>query len=153
MGDKEGRSLAEVVAANVRSRRAGLGLTQPDLVAAMKGLGQAKWSPSKVSAIEDGKRSITVDELVTLLFVLGATLEEMLDPVAYGDETPVRVAGMRLDPRALRALIRGDLRVRVRGEGDGIDYRISHVERGAPATLEEMLARPQEFFARPQEEQ
>jgi transcriptional regulator with XRE-family HTH domain len=144
------RSLAEVVGANLRGRRAGLGLTQPDLAEWMKQLGHPKWSAPTVSRVEDGKRGLSVDELVTLSLVLGATLQEMLDPVAYDEETPVRVAGTKpANPWALRNLIQGETRVRVRQERDRFVYQISPTNPSGPAypTLEGMLARPQEYFA------
>lgn len=139
MEEARARSLDAVIGANVRARRKGLDLRQPDLAETMVTIfGETAWSASTVSRVEDGKRSIRVSELVSLACALGSTPEELLDPVAF-DESPIEMPGGTIDAHRLRAILRGEVRVRVSLEGPTearkVNTRFSPTERGGSVKL------------------
>jgi transcriptional regulator with XRE-family HTH domain len=78
-------SLTSTVAANIRGRRAVLGWRQDDLAERLD------WTQRVVSRIEQGQRTLDVDELSRVCRVLGVGLPDLL---AGGDEdalAPLRV--------------------------------------------------------------
>ena len=122
MGDTEPRTLDGVIGANVRAWRSAHGLRQPDLAEAMGELGARGWSASTVSKVEDGKRSISVYELLALGLALGATPVELLDPLAFGDTSAVGLpSGFppgspdRAEARQFQMFVRGEARLRFLG--------------------------------------
>lgn len=79
-GARAGASFpSEVLASNVRKRRALAELTQDDLGRRMAGLGH-EWSAGIVGFVERGDRAVTVDELVGLALAFDVTPSDLLDP-------------------------------------------------------------------------
>lgn len=70
------------VAANVRSRREEIGLSQADLAARMAAIGWP-YHPQTVSRVESGARKVSIGEGEALAGILGVTLGELTwpDPV------------------------------------------------------------------------
>jgi transcriptional regulator with XRE-family HTH domain len=137
------RTLDAVIATNVRARRAAARLRQPDLAKAMVRLGESAWnSEATVSKVEGGKRPVSVSELVALGLALGATPDELLDPVGVaGDWSPVELAGLTWSARKLRAVVRGEARVGVTFDEAGkAHYRISPTDRSDPTAVLAMFA-------------
>jgi transcriptional regulator with XRE-family HTH domain len=64
--------LGYVVARNVRAERARLGLHQRDLAARLG------WVQVTVSALETGKRAVTIGEMPALCDALGVTLADLV---------------------------------------------------------------------------
>jgi transcriptional regulator with XRE-family HTH domain len=129
MGEKV-RTLDEVVGANVRARRAGLGLKQSDLAETLDAL-LGGWSTAVVSRLEAGTRSTSVIELMALATTLNATLDELLDPLAVGDDRPVMLWGRwRIDARKLRVIVRGEVRVQTSIKGSKLAQRYGATDRG-----------------------
>jgi transcriptional regulator with XRE-family HTH domain len=96
------RFLADVLADNIAGYRSMRKLSQRALADEMRRLGH-QWSASTVSDIENGDRSVAVDELVGLALVLDTNPPALLDPggidgnatedLDYGDGvTPVKFA-------------------------------------------------------------
>jgi transcriptional regulator with XRE-family HTH domain len=83
--------VADILAANVRGYRRLRGLEQDDVAGRMQTLGHVTWRPVTVSEVERGLRNVSVTELVDLVVVLGATIEQLLDP-----RGPVSRAGPRM---------------------------------------------------------
>jgi transcriptional regulator with XRE-family HTH domain len=124
------RTLDEVVGANVRARRTGLGLKQSDLAETLDALLDG-WSAPVVSRLEAGSRSTSVSELMALAGTLNATLDELLDPLAVGDDRPVELWGRWLiDARKLRVLVRGEARVQTSIKGSEMTQRYGATDRG-----------------------
>lgn len=73
------RSLAEVVAFNVRGYRALRELSQSGLAERMTIYGY-RWTTATVSEIERVTRNVTLDELLCLSMSLGVTISDLLDP-------------------------------------------------------------------------
>jgi transcriptional regulator with XRE-family HTH domain len=110
------RGVDAIVGVNVRGRRAGLDMSQPDLAAKMGALGHGGWGAATVSRVESGKRATSTAELFGLGLILGATPEDLLDPTAYGDESDVAV-GLPIKARDFRVIVRGEYRPRVHFTG------------------------------------
>jgi transcriptional regulator with XRE-family HTH domain len=116
-------TVAETVADNVRAYRQIRGIDQADLAERMKSFG-APWRQVTVSEVERNQRNVTVSELVTLVFALEATIEQLLDTrgpegrrgprlslsegavkVSEDDEPAYRVLGPALPPEHVTALV------------------------------------------------
>lgn len=87
------KTAAQALAANIRARRALLGLSQVDLADAMRSLGH-RWNRATVANVESNVRLVSTDELVSLALVLDALVGELLDPgeedLDYGGPEPLR---------------------------------------------------------------
>lgn len=124
------RSLDVAVGSNVRGRRSGLGLRQEDLAESLHALLETGWSAPMVSRVEEGRRSLTVTELLAFAASLSATPDELLDPLAFGDDSPVEVFPGRLIPAAgVRAIVRGEVRSHVTVEGTKKTQRFTPTDR------------------------
>jgi transcriptional regulator with XRE-family HTH domain len=73
------KTVAEIVADNVRAFRQLRGIDQAALARRMEGLGIG-WRQVTVSEVERDQRNVTVSELLGLAFALGTTIEQLLDP-------------------------------------------------------------------------
>lgn len=73
----------EVVAANIRARRAALELSQADLASRMKYLG-AEWHQQTVARVESRKRSLAAEELPSLALALETTVTDLFNVRAAG---------------------------------------------------------------------
>jgi transcriptional regulator with XRE-family HTH domain len=139
------REIDAIVGANVRGRRAGLDMSQPDLAAKMGALGHGGWGAATVSRVESGKRATSTAELLGLGLVLGATPEDLLDPTSYGDESDVHI-GLPVKARDLRAIIRGEYRPRVHLDGPTYELvptdRVDVVVRPATVTAAARVEQP-----------
>lgn len=82
--------MTEVLAENVRVRRAAARLQQADLAKRMIALG-LEWTRSTVSAVERGSRNVTVDELLSLALALGTDPAGLLDPRGITGRAQIRV--------------------------------------------------------------
>jgi transcriptional regulator with XRE-family HTH domain len=71
--------IADAIGDNVRAYRLLSELEQDDIAGHMQRLGWP-WRRATVSAVERGRRNITVPELLTLGLILGVTVQELLDP-------------------------------------------------------------------------
>lgn len=71
---------SEALRRNLRAHRGYEGLTQEAMGLAMSQLG-FDWNSNVVSAVEAGRRRVTVDELVGLSLVVGAHPETLLAPM------------------------------------------------------------------------
>jgi transcriptional regulator with XRE-family HTH domain len=71
--------VADALADNLRAYRLLNGLDQQYVADRMRRLGHP-WRRVTVSEVERGLRNVTVPELLTLVLVFGATVEELLDP-------------------------------------------------------------------------
>jgi transcriptional regulator with XRE-family HTH domain len=79
--------MADVVAENVRDRRALKRFSQETIATRMRQLG-FDWSHTTVSETERRYRSVSIDELVALAIVLQVDLADLLDPTgADGSRT------------------------------------------------------------------
>ena len=133
--DERVRTLDEVVGANVRARRAGLGLKQSDLAETLDAV-LGGWSGPVVSRLEAGRRSTSVSELIALATVLNATPDELLDPTSVGDERPVNLWGQWLiDAKKLRVVVRGEVRVQTSVKDGKITQRYGATDRGDPLSV------------------
>ena len=74
----------DVLAKNLRIYRLLRDMEQELVANRMVGLGHDKWRRVTVSEVERGRRKVTVPELVSLVVVLGATVEQLLDPRGPG---------------------------------------------------------------------
>ena len=124
----ERRGIDAIVGANVRGRRSGLDMRQPELAGRMTALGHEGWGAATVSRVESGKRSTSTAELLGLGLALGATPEDLLDPTTYGDESDVGL-GVTFKARDLRAVIRGNHRPRVNFAGEVLTYELAPTNR------------------------
>jgi transcriptional regulator with XRE-family HTH domain len=70
----------QVLADNIRAYRLIRRLKQEDVAAAMRLEGHPQWRRVTVGEIERQHRTVTAPELVTLTIVLGASLEQLLNP-------------------------------------------------------------------------
>jgi transcriptional regulator with XRE-family HTH domain len=75
----QAKTVRETVAENVRAFRQLRGIDQAVLARRMEGLG-ISWRQVTVSEVERGGRNVTVSELLGLAWVLGTTIEQLLDP-------------------------------------------------------------------------
>jgi transcriptional regulator with XRE-family HTH domain len=149
MGDGKIRTVDEVLGANVRARRTGLGLKQSDLATTLDALLGGGWSAPVVSRLESGKRATSVVELLALAFTLNATPDELLDPLAVGDERPVNLWGRWLiTATKLRVLVRGEARLQTTIEGSSFSQRFSPTERGDAVAYLTLMAQgvPEEIL-------
>jgi len=140
MGEERVRTLDEVLGANVRARRTGLGLKQSDLAETLDAL-LGGWSAAIVSRLEAGKRQASVSELMALAGTLNATPDELLDPLAVGDNRAVNLWGRWvIDARKLRVLVRGEGLVQTSIENGKITQRYSQTDRGGPLGVATLIA-------------
>jgi transcriptional regulator with XRE-family HTH domain len=124
MGE-EVRTLDEVVGANVRARRTGLGLKQSDLAETLDAV-LGGWSGPVVSRLEAGRRATSVSELVALAGALHATLYELLDPLAVGDDRPINLWDSWLvDADRLRLIVHNELRVWTSRKGGKVTHAVT----------------------------
>jgi len=80
-GESTPEDIATIPAAlafNVQTYRLLSRLDQEDVAAQMQYLGH-KWRRATVSEVERARRNVTVSELLALVLVLGATVEQLLD--------------------------------------------------------------------------
>lgn len=96
------RTVAEVLASNVRAYRQLRGLDQRQLGSRMSQLGQA-WRQATVSDVERIRRNVSVPELVSLTLCLSASIDQLLDP-----RGPERRSGPRLYLRDREYVFSGD---------------------------------------------
>ncbi len=112
-------TVPELLASNVRVYRLLRRLEQEDVADRMRSLGH-KWRRATVSEVERARRNVTVDELLALVAVLGASVTQLLDSRGPGGRSGPRVAlpvkawgeatgdtddWLDLDPAAVGALI------------------------------------------------
>jgi transcriptional regulator with XRE-family HTH domain len=71
--------VADALADNLRAYRFLGRLEQQDVADRMRQL-HHPWRRVTVSEVERGRRNVTVPELLTLALILGATVQELLDP-------------------------------------------------------------------------
>jgi transcriptional regulator with XRE-family HTH domain len=108
---------SQAVASNLRRLRRLRRLTQEDLAERMTVLGYGRtgsWKRTTAAECESGKRQVTVNELVGLAMILGATIGELLDPgdanLGLGDvELEGEPDGAPLAPRFVRPFVRSDI--------------------------------------------
>jgi transcriptional regulator with XRE-family HTH domain len=82
--------VTDVLADNLRAFRLLRRMEQDGVAEQMNYLGQ-QWTRQTISDIERGRRNVSVEELVGFTLVLGATIEQLLDP-----RGPERRTGPRL---------------------------------------------------------
>ncbi|SRR6266568_291058 len=99
------RTYQDALRANIRRLRKEAGLSQDDLAAAARTQGLA-WSQLTVSAIERGKRGVTIGELLLLQPMLNRSLVAFLDP-NMGDEEVLDVEGSPVRVGRWRSLVKG----------------------------------------------
>jgi transcriptional regulator with XRE-family HTH domain len=99
-----------VVAANIAGYRNVRKLSQQALAEEMRQLGH-QWSPSTVSDVENGDRSVAVDELVDLALALETNPPTLLDPGGIdGNATEALDCGGGATPVSFaRAWLRGKI--------------------------------------------
>lgn len=86
----------DLLARNVRARRAARQIGQQELAARMRRLGFSAWAHQAVSNVERGKRRLAAEEILGLALALETTMSDLLlpdsddEPVALpsGDEVP-----------------------------------------------------------------
>jgi transcriptional regulator with XRE-family HTH domain len=140
MGEERVRTLDEVLGANVRARRTGLGLKQSDLAETLDAL-LGGWSAAIVSRLEAGKRQASVSELMALAGTLNATPDELLDPLAVGDDRAVNLWGRWvIDARKLRVIVRGEARVQTSIKNGKMTWRYGQTDRGDPGSVLMLMA-------------
>lgn len=76
-------TVAEVLALNVRRYRQLRDLSQEQVAYGMQDLGWP-WRQATVSEVEKLKRHVNVPEMIALVLVLGASVEQLLDPRGPG---------------------------------------------------------------------
>jgi transcriptional regulator with XRE-family HTH domain len=77
MNDEDRKTAEETVGANIKTRRAQLGLTQAQLAEAMQGLGHS-WIQTTVAKTEAADRPLRVNELADLARVLDVRVPELV---------------------------------------------------------------------------
>jgi transcriptional regulator with XRE-family HTH domain len=77
MNDEDTKTAEEYVGANIKARRAQLGLTQAELAEAMQGLGHS-WIQTTVAKTEAADRPLRVNEVADLARVLGVRVPELV---------------------------------------------------------------------------
>ena len=70
--------LCVVIGANLRQIREELGISQNGLAAAISARGTSTWTAATVSALETGRRNVSLSELADLLDVLNLSLRDFL---------------------------------------------------------------------------
>lgn len=105
-----GSPLTELIGRNLRDWRTRELLTQDEL-AALGRSGGLEWSRSVVASIENGNRSLLVDELVALTLVGGPTPAELL---SGSDRARVQVAGATYPMSEIRKVIVGPYERRIK---------------------------------------
>jgi transcriptional regulator with XRE-family HTH domain len=95
------RTLGRVVGKNVRARRNGMDLTQEDVTKAMADLG-VEVSIASMSRLEEGGRTPRLEEFVALAEALSTTTDELFNPLAFGNETPVQMGAKAWPAEQLR---------------------------------------------------
>jgi transcriptional regulator with XRE-family HTH domain len=73
---------SEVLARNIRSARARLGIDQEPAAERMRTLGYGTWVRQTIGEIEKGRRRVTADEILGLSFVLETTIPRLMAPVS-----------------------------------------------------------------------
>ncbi len=81
------RFLSDVLADNIRAVRAQRRLKQEDVAEGMRKLGHP-WTRQTVGEVEQGRRNVTVDELLALGLVLEAAPFDLLNPIPIGGGPP-----------------------------------------------------------------
>jgi transcriptional regulator with XRE-family HTH domain len=77
MNDEDRKTAEEYVGANIKTRRAQLGLTQAQLAEAMQGLGHS-WIQTTVAKTEAADRPLRVNEVADLARVLDVRVPELV---------------------------------------------------------------------------
>jgi transcriptional regulator with XRE-family HTH domain len=72
--------VAHVLGRRVRARCADLGYSQGDLASLMRKDRGHPWNAGTVSRVQSGVVEPSLSELVSLMFVLGSSFEELTDP-------------------------------------------------------------------------
>ena len=98
------QTLEERVAAGIRQARLRLGLTQSELASLAQSVG-AKWTQSKVAAMETGRRDIGLGEALVLGNLLGVGLVDLV--LAPAENNDVLVGGVRVTSEQLGRMMRG----------------------------------------------
>jgi transcriptional regulator with XRE-family HTH domain len=101
-------SIPEVLGANVRAYRLLRRKEQQDVAEGMQSLGHT-WRRATVSEVERAQRNVTVSELLALVVVLDASVEQLLDSRGPEGRTG---PGMALAIRTVRITEDSDGRVR-----------------------------------------
>jgi transcriptional regulator with XRE-family HTH domain len=115
MAEEQPRRFGEHLASNLRAMRGAKRISQEKLGEMMRELGHP-WSHSTVSAVEVGKRAVTVDELFGLALALAEVPAALLDP---GDQASDYVSrGKPLAPVLARAWARSLLKGYLNNSGD-----------------------------------
>ncbi|HEY3090683.1 MAG TPA: helix-turn-helix transcriptional regulator [Jatrophihabitantaceae bacterium] len=103
--------VADVLAENIRAYRLLRRREQEDVASRMQLLGHP-WRRVTVSEVERGRRNVTVPELVSLVLVLGANIEQLLDPRGPGGKTGPdlrlvkdETTWAKVDPRHVTGLV------------------------------------------------
>jgi transcriptional regulator with XRE-family HTH domain len=102
-----GEWITDVLAANVRAYRQLRRTEQEDIAERMNTLGHA-WRRVTVSEVERGKRNVTVPELMGLVLVLGASIQQLLDPRGPEERSGPNIAvndDIALQAWQMRALV------------------------------------------------
>jgi transcriptional regulator with XRE-family HTH domain len=95
-------SMHEHVGRRIRDVRQARGLTQTKLGSKLG------WTGQVVSFVENGRRQLDVDELLTVSRALGVAAISLLLPVGDDQETRVRLSsGDKLDADAIRDVVMG----------------------------------------------
>lgn len=97
-------TLEERVAAGIRQARLRIGVTQSELASLAQSVG-AKWTQSKVAAMETGRREIGLGEALVLGNLLGVGLVDLVLASAENDD--VLVGGVRVASEQLGRMMRG----------------------------------------------
>jgi transcriptional regulator with XRE-family HTH domain len=117
------RFLSDVVAANIGGYRSMRKLSQRALADEMRKLGH-QWSPSTVSDVENGDRSVAVDELVGLALILETNPPALLDPGGIdGNATEALDYGEGItNVKFARAWLRGKVVIHRRVDDTGVHW-------------------------------
>lgn len=78
MASANQRSLSQVLGSSLRSQRERRGMRQDELAARMRAIG-FEWGQATVSAVEGGRRRLSIEELAVLASVLSVALADLLD--------------------------------------------------------------------------
>lgn len=102
--------IEDVVARNLALYRELRGFSQESVARAMQEIGLA-WTRGTVAAIEGGSRRISLGELLTLTWALGATVEDLVTP--HSDDGEPLASWIELSPglqaRRVASLLHGEL--------------------------------------------
>lgn len=144
------RFLADVVASNVSGYRAMRKLSQRHLAHEMRELGH-QWSASTVSDVENGDRSVAVDELVGLALILDTNVPALLDPGGIdGNSTEaLDYGGGATRVEIARAWLRGKIVMRRwTDEAGEVHFHLAPARDTSPDALEILSMTLSQAFGR-----